>query len=560
MAICPAEVLNSRKQTIKGDKNMRKSLLQVIVILICFAFPIVANGQSLMEQGNKHVMNKQYKKAAESYRQLLVKQPQNAQARNNLGYTYVQMGQLKSAIEEYEQALSIKPDYQDAKDNLLSTISQYSQDLIDSGKYQTAAELLTDAIKRYPKAGELYYFLGVTYQAQDKFQDAFTNWKKASEINPKSSIASYVKAIEKLLKQDTGGAVTDLKAALSKMPENAYARNMLGILQTRMGNIDEAKKTFETAVKYKPNYVEAYLNLAFIAEKQNDNNSALKYYRTAAMRNPYSIKALMAMGKIYFQQGKFFDAESQYKRALRLQPLSPDLHKALGFTFAKQNKFPQAIKEFETAVNLKPNDAEANYALGLIYKSVNDESYKQKAIAAFQNTVAANHPEYSSLAQQKLGEMNAGGSLASTTPQKFQNSSITAESPDGDISVEINTEWTEVPAGTDGTDKFLWLMAHLQKGLMFTVYRPQEVPTGDLAGVARMAKTQAGAGMNGITETKVTIGGHQGYQYEGKTGDGKIRRVYVTLNNGKAYIITAEAPQAEFMGEIDKLISNTVIK
>ncbi len=539
------------------------SVVIVSLVLLFTASLLAANAKSLMEQGNSLVVKKQFQQAVKVYQQVISMQPGNAQARNNLGYTYAQMGSYKEAIEEYEEALKIKPDYKEAENNLLASISQYCQDLIDGGKYSSAAELLQGAIKRFPKAGELYYFLGVTYQAQDKFREAFEQWKKASEINPNSSTASYVKAIEKLMKRDMNGAAADLKESLKKMPENAYARNMLGIIQTQTGKIEEAQKTFEEAVKYKPNYVEAYLNLAFIAERQGRNDDAIKYYKTATIKNPYSVKGLMAMGKIYFQSNKYFDAESCYKRALRVHPLSVDLHKSLGFTYAKQNKYPEAIKEFETAVSIKPDDAEANYALGLIYKSVNDESYKQKAIAAFQQTIAANHSEYSPLAQQKLNEMSSSGASVPSrpgNPPPVQSSLITAESPEGDISIGINTEWTEVPAGTDGSDKFLWLMAHLKKGLMLTVYRPQPVASDDLKAVARMAKTQATAGLSSVKESDTTIGGHKGILFEGKTQDNKIRRAYVTVNKGKAYIITAEAPRADFLPDIDAVISTAVIK
>lgn len=550
----------------------RISISMLILILMLAVFPAYGQG-SLMEQGNNYARQKNWDKAIESYRKVIAAQPGNAMAYNNLGYVLAARGLYEEAIAQYEQALKIKPDYKEAEQNILAATASYSQDLIDTGKYSTSIELLSDAIKRYPKAGELYYYLGVSYQAQGKFREALQEWKKASEISPSSSTAHYVKAVEKIMGKDTSGAVTSLKEAIKVMPENAYAHNMLGILQVQTGAVADATQSFEKAIKYKPNYAEPYLNLAFLAEKEGRNEDALRYYRTATMKNPYSLKALNEMGKIYFKSNRFFDAESSFKRALRVQPLSSELHKALALTYTKQNKYSEAVAEFETAVNLNPKDAESLYALGLIYKSASgDPGYAQRAQQAFGQCVTVDPGgRYGQMASQKLAEMGGAPppavSSAAASPAAGEMPfmagkmpEITAESPEGDLALTVTAEWNEIPVGPEGADKLLWLMSNLKKGITLTVYRPQNF-SGNIDTVRNIAEKELKSrGIRNIVSKDFTISGNKGYLLYGAASDGKLRCMYCTYKNGKAYMFNAEVPQESFIADVDKIISGVVIK
>lgn len=536
-----------------------KKIYIVTLLLLFISIPSMLFAASLMEQADGYVVAKQYKAAIKIYKQVIEKNPSQPKAYNNMGYAYAQLKDYRNAIKAYESALSIKSDYKEAQNNLLASISQYSQDCIDNGKYSTAVEQLTAAISRFPKAGELHYFLGVTYQAQGKFKQAFEQWKQAAQLTPNSSIAQYVKGIEKLINKNVSGAIADLKKALDIMPSNAYARNMLGILQVQSGDMEAAKATFKEAIKYKPNYVEAYQNLAYIAEKTGNMDEAIQYYKTATAKNPYSVKGLMAVGKIYFTHGQYFDAESAYKRAIRIHPLSGDLYKSLGFTFAKQNKYPEAIAAFEKAVKMAPDDSEAAYALGLIYSSVKTPEYAQKAAAAFEKAKNGKDSKFANLAAQKLSQTNVAPDTASEQALSSM-AEISAESPEGDISLTINSDWTEVPVPADSGDRFLWIMSNLKKGMMLTVYKPQDIGDASLESVKKEMLKQASSGMSGISEKSAPVGNISGYMAEGKTSDNKIRRVYIATNHSKAYIITVEVPKAEFLNEIDALISKTVIK
>lgn len=540
-------------------------LMILFILLLSFNSALLSqDAQPFINQGLNFAQNKMWDKAIEQFQKAIAVQPKNPVAHNNLGYVLSEKGFFKEAFQEYEIALKIKPDYREAQQNMLAGVSQWSQDLIDHGQYSTAEEILKGALARFPNAGEFYYFLGVAYQAQDKFQEALDQWKKAARLKPDSSTAYYVKAIEKLLTKDVKGSIQALNDAIRIMPNNAYAYNMLGILLTQSGKPDEAITNFEAAIKYKPNYVEPYLNIAYLFEKDGKYEDAIKYYKTATIKNPYSVKGLMAMGKIYFNSGRYFDAESCYNRALRIQPLSTGLFSSLAFTFARQNKYQEAIKAFETSISLNPNNIDAHYALGLIFKSIKGDDYKKRAIEEFQKCVAIDpNNKYSQMAVQKLGELGASisngqGSHVNTQQELMP---IQCESPDGDLSLSISPKWQEVPLTGEGADKFLWIMSDKEKGLTLTVYKPQPVPVNNLDMIKGYSIKEAEKkGAKKQSENPVKIGGQDGYMVLFADNSGNPRFLFLTVKNKKAYIFIADMTNAGSLPEVEKIMNSIVIR
>ncbi|MDQ7824075.1 MAG: tetratricopeptide repeat protein [Candidatus Eremiobacteraeota bacterium] len=555
--------LSAQERMVTVKKAIYHAGLVILISMALMAPLLGQDAQSLVNQGLQFAQKQMWDKAIEAFQRAIALNPQNPMAHNNLGYVYAEKGFFKEAFQEYEIALKIKPDYKEAQQNLLAGASQWSQDLIDHGQYSTAVELLKGAIARFPAAGELYYFLGVAYQAQDRFQDALQYWKKAAQIKPESSTAFYVKAIEKLMAQNVPGAIADLNAAIKVMPQNAYAHNMLGILYVQMGKLAEAKTEFGQALRYKPNYVEPYLNLAYLAEKEGQQEEALKNYKAATIKNPYSVKGLMAMGKIYFTTGRFFDAESCYSRALRIQPLSPDLHSSLAFTLARQNKHADAIREFETALSINPKSVDASYALGLIYRSLKGDEYKAKAIEAFQRCMAIDSShKYSQMAAQKLAEMGGGATpLPTATGAPPSVAAIQAESPDGDLTLSITPQWQEIPLQGEGSDKFLWIFSRPDMGLVLTVYKPQGVPVNNVDTIKPYSIKEAEKkGLKKQNEEKARVGGLDGYKIQFADSEGKSRYMYIAVKNKKAYVFMVEAKDSALLPEVEGLIMSSTIR
>jgi len=134
---------------------------------------------------------------------------------------------------------------------------------------------------------------------------------------------------------------------VAKRPENARARNALGVAYLVAGQPHAAVLSLEEATRLQPDYAPARRNLA----------AALAAQRTLAGQINNRANDLMAAGRPA-------DAWVQYRDAVQLQPEDAPLHKNLAMALYATGHLPEAVQECETALRLDPADADAANKLG----------------------------------------------------------------------------------------------------------------------------------------------------------------------------------------------------
>jgi tetratricopeptide (TPR) repeat protein len=93
-------------------------LILLIGILITFGIVFSADSRSLFEEGNKYFQAEDYKKAIDSYTQILNQGLESPEVYFNLGNAYYKAGESAMAILNYERALKLRPRDQDIQTNL----------------------------------------------------------------------------------------------------------------------------------------------------------------------------------------------------------------------------------------------------------------------------------------------------------------------------------------------------------------------------------------------------------------------------------------------------------
>lgn len=108
--------------------------------------------------------------------------PNNANTYNNLGLSYKGKGLYNKAIEYYKKSVSVNPNFDFGYSNLASIY-------IDTGKYDLAIENCEKAININPHFESAYINLGVAYGNKGLYKKAVESFKKALSINPNSTVA-----------------------------------------------------------------------------------------------------------------------------------------------------------------------------------------------------------------------------------------------------------------------------------------------------------------------------------------------------------------------------------
>ena len=112
-------------------------------------------------------------------------------------------------------------------------------------------------------------------------------------------------------------AIDFYKPTASKNPVMA---NKTGIAYHQMGDLENAKKYYERAIKLNNKYPEAYNNLGTVYYARKSYGSAIKNYEKALVLTPDTASVWTNLGTAYFGRKKYVEALQAYQHALQLDP------------------------------------------------------------------------------------------------------------------------------------------------------------------------------------------------------------------------------------------------
>lgn len=154
-----------------------------------------------------------------------------------------------------------------------------------------------------------------------------------------------------------------------KANTSAVLANKTGIAYHQMGDLNNAKKYYERAVKLDKNYSEAINNLGTIHYARKSYGNAIKQYEKALVLSPDSPSVLTNIGTAYFARKKYDEALKYYTRAIAIDPEVFDrrgsnglqvqersveerakFHYTLAKTFAKAGLLDQALQNVRFAL------------------------------------------------------------------------------------------------------------------------------------------------------------------------------------------------------------------
>jgi tetratricopeptide (TPR) repeat protein len=107
-------------------------------------------------------------------------------------------------------------------------------------------------------------------------------------------------------------ALADLKAPV--------LANKTGIAYHQLGELDQARRYYERAIKLDKKYSEAVNNLGTIYYAKRNYRKAVGQYKKALKLAPNSASIHSNLGTAYFARKKYKDAAEAYERALSLDP------------------------------------------------------------------------------------------------------------------------------------------------------------------------------------------------------------------------------------------------
>jgi tetratricopeptide (TPR) repeat protein len=226
---------------------------------------------------------------------------------------------------------------------------------------------------------------GVDAETRGELDQAISNFQKAAELAPSSSVALLRLGDAYMRKHDFASAIPPLKHAADLSPDSVAVHKLLGYALLSQGYASEAithlriaqdSAALGIAQLETDQPAEAIINLKDALAK-NPNDPDLIYYLGRAgnalssgskdrllSESPLTARGHQTLGENYYAARMFPEAEKEYGQAIALRPDLPDLHLELGEIYAATSQWVRAEEQFRVETKLQPGNAEAAYRLG----------------------------------------------------------------------------------------------------------------------------------------------------------------------------------------------------
>jgi tetratricopeptide (TPR) repeat protein len=245
------------------------------------------------------------------------------------------------------------------------------------GDYAGAMALAAERLNAQPGDVQARIVLARVEAARGRFQEAYTGFRKALDLDPRSADALYYLGI-------TAGvlAQAEYERLLAMAPGSARAHQLLGQSHQAQGRTAEAEAELKAALEAGPPTAEVLTALGDIARRSRlDFAGARSYYSRAIELAPGSYEALYGVGVCDSYAGEHAKAIESFRRALHIAPNSAPARLALGISLLQTGLAAQAVEELQAAAKLEPRMRQAYYQLGRAYQALGRAQEAESAFA-----------------------------------------------------------------------------------------------------------------------------------------------------------------------------------
>lgn len=321
---------------------------------------------------------------------------QQIESHNRKAAEYLKENRPDLAIPEFRAIIALDPNNVDARGNLGTM-------LFFQGDYTNAIPQLGAALKLRPTLWKTRSLLGIAEKrtgdisgARGDLEKAFPNVQEEKirietgmelieidsgmgDLDKAAAIVSELRKIEptdEALLYTAYRIYSDLAneslLSLSVVdPNSARMQQALAHELAKRGNAAEAIEHYRAALKIDPKLPGLHFELADMLRTSSTaegGEEAEKEYKAALEINPFDQQSECRLGDIAFQRSDFKEALERYTRAVKLQPGDLEANIGLAKVLIAMDQPQKAEPLLEHAIQLDPTSALAHFRLGTVYR------------------------------------------------------------------------------------------------------------------------------------------------------------------------------------------------
>lgn len=245
------------------------------------------------------------------------------------------------------------------------------------GELDRAEALFREHVRLNPGSAEGWSNLAAVHARRGQFADAVPLYERALKANPKLVPVHFNLAVSLGQLKRYAEAAHHLRLFLKSYPNEARARQLLGLCLMESGDPRSALEELEKSYRLNPDDSSILYALAYAHARGGDEDKAAAYLAKTES-NP--LQAKLIEGLLLYRRGMWAEAKDVFAEVVRLKPDFQPAVAALGRLELLERNDSAAIPLLERAVELNPQDAESTYQLGVLYDRNGDSGRGKKLL------------------------------------------------------------------------------------------------------------------------------------------------------------------------------------
>jgi len=363
-------------------------------------------------EGLKALDAKNYGLAAQEFTKAIQADPKDYTAHFNLALANSMLGKPADAIAGYKKVLELQPGVYEAQLNLgILLLGQkqaaealpyldaaagqkpkeprprvyLSMALLQTGDLEKAAQSYQAALDLDPKSAPAELGLARALARQNRLADADPHFRRAAELNP----AYHDSLLELASLYEKADHKPEAIALYREFPDDAAARERLGLLLLESGGAADAIPQLEWAVKQSPTSANR-LALAQAYRKNHEPDKAIPILSAAVNAAPADLDLRMSYGRELRDLRRFSDAAEQFAHVAQAKPDSVQAWNELAGAEVMLEAYPQALAALDHVRALKAEIPGDYFFRAMILDRMHE---RKDAIVEYQNFLSVSKGE-----------------------------------------------------------------------------------------------------------------------------------------------------------------------